>query len=397
MRDATAYVPKRTLATPAGVDHDYNFISAIERSRERSEGFLVEEKGIIKRGELRPVTVENVEYRYKDGKMRRVLVTRALRKDGDGDGWGEMGGRLRRFGIRAVRAPVGMSRRKENETRWFRRTRRVEWFVEVFLVRRGGGERERVTMKIVDDMRVCEAFLMNRKTRGLGKGAEEQEARIVAAAVKPLSFTFQDENTGTWVPGTTICVQNPRTTQWVDNRAHQERPNTVSADAIEALKGRVSFYLSRPPTTSSAATTLIPFDPEEKLHDVLSGRVVLEYPTIYAVEVGAEIPSGFVVNSTPKIKGEKRKSVGGDGDGSAKRRKLVEELEDGEVLSDVPGPSSRGKVEEDCDESESESSSSSSSSEDESEEGEEVLEEVVLSEAEEESDDGLEDIESDGE
>ena len=35
-RDPTAYVKKNQLVTPSGVDHDFNFISGIERSRDRA-------------------------------------------------------------------------------------------------------------------------------------------------------------------------------------------------------------------------------------------------------------------------------------------------------------------------------------------------------------------------
>ncbi|PKS11964.1 hypothetical protein jhhlp_001260 [Lomentospora prolificans] len=384
VRDATAYVPKRTLATPAGVDHDYNFISAIERSRERSENVLVDEKGIVSAKELRPVTVENVEYRFKDGKMRRVLVTRALRGE-EGD-WGDMRARLKRFGITAVRAPVGMSRRRENGTRYFKRSRRVEWYVEVFLVT--GREKERVTMRIVDDLKVSEAFLKNKKTRSFGV-----EGNAMGGEAKALPFTFQDDKTGAWMAGTTICTQNLRSAVWFD-KPHPDRSNSAAPDAVDSLKKRLSFYLSRPPTTSSAPTTLVPFDPEEKLHDVLAGTVVLEYPTLYVLEKGAEIPKGLVVGTKPKAK--KRKSWDERGEGG-KKRKLIQELEDGEVMSDA-GPADK-KVGEKEDESDSSSdSSSSSSSDDDDVEAEEVLAEVSLSEGEEEED-GDEDavLESEGE
>jgi hypothetical protein len=36
-RDPTSYVKKSQLVTPSGVDHDFNFISGIERSRDRVE------------------------------------------------------------------------------------------------------------------------------------------------------------------------------------------------------------------------------------------------------------------------------------------------------------------------------------------------------------------------
>ncbi|CAI4211534.1 unnamed protein product [Parascedosporium putredinis] len=280
VRDATAYVPKKTLATPAGVDHDYNFISAIERSRERSERVLVGEKGIIGERELRrPVTVENVEYR------------------------------LRRFDIMAVRAPVGMSRRQENETRYFKRSKRIEWYVELFLVGgEAGVEKERVTMRIADDWKVSDAFLKNKTTKFFGVSG----AADAGLPNHDGSQSVPDETSGAWLPAATLCTQNFRTAAWF-SKTHPDRPAgggggggggsgggaSVSSDAVDALKERLSFYLTRPATTSSAPTTLVPFDPSEKLHDVLAGTVVLEYPTLYVIEKRAGIPAGLPATRRP--------------------------------------------------------------------------------------------------
>lgn len=359
VRDATAYVPRKKLATASGVDHDYNFISAIERARERSEREIIEERGILGEGELRPVMVEGLETRMKDGKRRKVVVTRAMKTQNEMDSEG-MRARLKRFGIVLVSAPVGMSRKRENQTKFFKRSRRIEWYVEWFLVGEGEGNIKRVTTKMVDDLPIHEGFLLNRHTKGFGSttGQADGEGRKGSSASGP--NTFQDPLTSCWISGTSICSQNPRSGQWTE-RPHDHRQHGIPEKDLKGLAERVDFYLSRPPTTSSAPTTLIPIDPALKLHDALSGSAVLEYPTIYAVERSAGIPPGFVVGSRPKA-GDKRKA---EDKGRGTKRRLVE-VEDGEVVSGE---------EKAKDESESESDSESEeSSED------EVVAEVSVSE-----------------
>lgn len=345
VRDATAFVPRKRLATAAGVDHDYNFISAIERARERSEREIIEERGILREGELRPVMVDGLETRMRNGKPKKMVVSRPLKNQDEMDGEG-MRGRLRRFDITLVSAPAGMTRKKENQTRFFKRSRRIEWFVEWFLVREGEGNITRVTTKMVDDLPVCDGFLLNRQTRAFGTMELREDGKGQKGNLASGPNTSQDPLTSCWLPGTMICSQIPRTGQWID-RPQEHRQYGVPEKDFQALTERVEFYLSRPPTTSTAPTTLTPIDPALKLHDVLSGTAVLEYPTIYAVERSAGIPSGFVVSSKQKT-GAKRKAEGQVGAGT--KRRLVENMEDGEVLS---------AGEEDDEESDSESEESS--------------------------------------
>lgn len=78
---------KSELATPAGIDHDYNFLSGIERSLEKSEK-SVTEKGLDAGLNARP-------------------------KGNQAQG---MDYHLAAAGVKVIRAPKGMSRSKENKT-----------------------------------------------------------------------------------------------------------------------------------------------------------------------------------------------------------------------------------------------------------------------------------------
>lgn len=89
-RDPTKYVTKTKLVTPSGVDHDYNFISGIERAVERSSDDV----------EARKIGGD------PSGKHRLPTPGSNLEK------------RIRETGVIVERAPVGMTRQKQNNTRW---------------------------------------------------------------------------------------------------------------------------------------------------------------------------------------------------------------------------------------------------------------------------------------
>jgi hypothetical protein len=110
-RDPGAFVRRSELATPAGIDRDFNFLTAIERGIEGGEGRLRD---------------GGVDLRHDVGEGGR----------GRGGGRGGRGGRgggvmqekfgatsnfekaIQRTGVRIRKAPKGMQRAKENKTSW---------------------------------------------------------------------------------------------------------------------------------------------------------------------------------------------------------------------------------------------------------------------------------------
>lgn len=86
-RDPTKFVKKSQLVTPAGIDHDFNFLSGIERNLENAE---------------RAVSATGVEaltgFKYR----------------------GQSGGvnyhRLEAAGVKVIRAPQGLSRQRKNKS-----------------------------------------------------------------------------------------------------------------------------------------------------------------------------------------------------------------------------------------------------------------------------------------
>jgi hypothetical protein len=84
-RDPTKYVKRSQLATPAGIDHDFNFLSGIERDLDRAEK-AVDEKLQSQATPTQPQQTQSLD---------RQLAA---------------------VGIHVIRAPKGLSRQRENKT-----------------------------------------------------------------------------------------------------------------------------------------------------------------------------------------------------------------------------------------------------------------------------------------
>ena len=95
------YKKKGDLATPGGIDHDYNFLTSLERKIGKADR-ETEERGIVLQAEA------NGGYKnQRNGPMKgEVNVQKALE----------------RMGVIIDRAPKGMTRSKENLTHWHKKS-----------------------------------------------------------------------------------------------------------------------------------------------------------------------------------------------------------------------------------------------------------------------------------
>lgn len=89
-RDPTAKVPKAQLFTPAGIDHDFNFITSIERSRADLETKVPQSKQIEGNSLRSGIASKNKNI------LDRLDLTR----------------------VNIEWAPEGLSRQKLNQTKW---------------------------------------------------------------------------------------------------------------------------------------------------------------------------------------------------------------------------------------------------------------------------------------
>ncbi|KAK1639627.1 hypothetical protein BDP81DRAFT_180668 [Colletotrichum phormii] len=392
IRDATAYVPPSKLKTAAGVDHDFNFLSGIERAVQRSEKEIVEERHLLKPEDLRPVEVRSVQWKTgRDGRKKRVMVTEVLR----GDNGGGPGGaryealssipfkkRLATFGILLKRAPVGMARQRENGTNFSKASARINWQVEWLLVPSADNTKtpqsqqqesegdanttatKRILAKTLDDVPLYKAFVAGQKsfndeqarkeqqrqqpqddddevqeantTHTGGTGRNKKRRKTQHKPGQSLA-TAQDTETGAWHPGRFFMQSSPRGT-WISHTGVQ--PFTGTTEEEEAQKSRYTFYVAGTTSAATAATgkTIVhPVEATTLLGEALRDLTVPEFPTLYVVEAGAALPATLLpepkpMHLAPKRKHESNGRKAGGGGGKAKRPR--KNLEDGELPSD---------------------------------------------------------------
>ncbi|RFU75429.1 hypothetical protein TARUN_6812 [Trichoderma arundinaceum] len=341
-RDQTAYVARSKLATAAGVDHDYNFLHKIEMASERAERVLVEEKGIIQKDELRPLTMEEVRWKVgRDGRKRKVLVTRLLKRSKERLMDKLLASKLKKFGTVVVSVPQGMTRQKENHTTVNRKSGRINWQVEWFTFEKPDDTDEpkktRVLSKLSDDVPLYKGYNAQLEAQAKAQGKVQKRAfRGVAQNPWDAHWHLASDS-----------LQDPQTGSWISIR-------TASIDAWprendELQRRQFQFFLESSQKRSHQQVTLTPIRPEECLRSVLSHTKVLEFPAIYVFGEGEALPAGFVLGpkDTTLSHGEEQqqqlgaKRKGGPQQGKktgrpAKRRRPgdKDDLEEGELGSD---------------------------------------------------------------
>ncbi|KAL2759529.1 hypothetical protein ACRALDRAFT_1067675 [Sodiomyces alcalophilus JCM 7366] len=379
VRDPTAYIPRSKLKTPAGIDHDYNFLSAIERARQRSEREIVEERHLVTENQLRPAEVQTVQWRRrKDGSKQKVLVTQAPRPSGPAAGRPElskqMKKRLATFDINVRRLPLGMTRQKENGTNVHRASGRIHWQVEWLLLENTAdtvqdvkqaekniGEkgpdwkRTRIMSKAMDDTPLYAALVQAQVAQANRLRKESQQTRDNPEASSthpapskarqkpppghPVDVT-QDPITGTWRPGHYPFQPYPDSA-WKSRSGTVPFTGVVGVDPAQASK--FNFYLassSRATTTHHNKTVVHPVDSTTILAEALRETTVIEFPTIYALPSSVPLPPTLAAcprNPRPK-EAQRETSQRDRNDGSLRlqsnRKRPRHVLEDGEVTSE---------------------------------------------------------------
>ncbi|KAJ4243320.1 hypothetical protein NW762_014830 [Fusarium torreyae] len=334
-RDATAYVAPSKLRTPAGVDHDYNFLHKIERSVERAEKLLVEERGIVQEEELRPQTIQEVKWKPgRDGRKRKVLVTRVLREAKGRTFERFLSQRLKKLNITIMCAPMGMARQKENHTTLNRRTNRINWQVEWMAfenVPDAEPKKIRTLSKVMDDVPLYQAYHTILEEQQRSKGQQVKKVPRIG-----LDGQLQDVTVSTWTAGS-FALQDPFTGAWSNHR--DTDPGMWPSERNSAQKRQFQFLLAKFGTPSDQPSVVTRLDPEDCLRDILKDTRVLEFPTIWALNQDLGLPTGFTLgakDTAPLHADNKRKNPPGKKgpEKPNKRRNRGRDLEDGEVKSD---------------------------------------------------------------
>jgi hypothetical protein len=354
-RDPASFIPRERLVTDAGVDHDYNFISKIERAKERFEKTVIAEKGLLGEGEVRGPKRGQEDKRFEKVWYGDQLVHEpATRGGGRGGRWGGRGGgglgrdsvlprfdqqvrqRLRRNDIRVLTMPKGLSRQKENKTAWNRRTNTINWQVEWLLFGIDGRKSEndkptRICHKSLDEKPLYQALAdtlewdrsaaqKRKRAREEGDMVEDEDEPPYKKQKGPTRkqravqqveamIPCQDSPSSTW-PVSEYTMQCTSTGRWNQISSDPSVPRSSEEEADELAKLR--FFLFKPATPDNPSKGLIPLSSTDNLVGALSGRTIVEFPTIYVLRPDAPLPEGLALASAERRSGKSESDLDED-------------------------------------------------------------------------------------
>ncbi|KAH9845017.1 HIT zinc finger protein [Teratosphaeria destructans] len=285
-RDPAAYLKKSQLATPAGLDRDYNYLKGVERSINHA-GFEVEDRGIG----VGSASSKNVVKGWQThGRLQEYLA---------------------KHHILLERAPRGMSRQKANSTR-VTKGGHIMWTVEWMTVTGSSGlqhdclESNSLQTLYLAHTKAAAAReaqqtrpAKRQKTHHNGQSAPDRRG----VEVLETETIATKEEVGTLempVEGRPLAQGQVEATE-----ATQRATSPLATASHESREGSEAsttptnhFYLLRP-ATASALRVLIPVRSDVTLTQTLEHHSVQEYPTIYVLDAGPEsLPDGFTTESS---------------------------------------------------------------------------------------------------
>jgi hypothetical protein len=228
VRNPAAYRKRNELVTPSSVDQDYKYITSVERSLARAED-EVAERGID-----------------LDTDGRRMFVKGQRRTNIE----------IENSGAIVLKAPEGMSRNKQNKSRWNMKHRYFSWTVEWILP-----DGSKSLANIQASRTVAEAF-----THTVGGKALRKRKRTEEDAVTQ--------------PRRKDSVLEPQEESETNAKECLEAPNLKEAKPGNNLLSGLHFYLHCP-NTPSAIKSVIPIDPDAKIADIVKERLLIEFPTFF--------------------------------------------------------------------------------------------------------------------
>ncbi|KAJ5629431.1 hypothetical protein N7528_003088 [Penicillium herquei] len=283
IRDPAAYLKRNELMNESALDRDFNFITGIERSLERADRDA-ENRGIdLARGQVQDG--EGGDAQNSGAGRKRKHPQQGLVKGEAGFLRGAETG-----AVTVIRAPRGMSRNKQNNSRWHPKHKCLSWSVEWVLT-----SGEKIVRNSLENCPIAEAydraFPLPKKEKPNTEPLKDEEQKQsetataqdsadavtsdAAVASNPSEPTAQPEQ-----PPSTNDAENPTETK---KSTEEDKPQDLSIGPHRDLY----FYLHRPRTRSNKPV-LAPLAPLATLAAVLRERTVLEFPTIYVLEDSPE-------------------------------------------------------------------------------------------------------------
>ncbi|KAF2401478.1 hypothetical protein EJ06DRAFT_556041 [Trichodelitschia bisporula] len=271
IRDATAYKPRKELATAAGIDHDYNFLKRLEDARERSKRSLPE--AVI------PTPG------YKNVKAARRLEHKC-----------------REAGVTVIKPPAGIGRAREDRTR-VTNAHKLLWTVEWCLPQ---GERRLAEVDETTSLEKAYETVVKRPKRDARRAGLDTEK----AGTEGKKAKREEQGNPVSEEGGAVSALASDTAALDVNvpDADAPVPAEVSTEVTPAAptSERVYLYLAHPPNPSITGkrTILSPIPEGACLNAVLRGQTVLAFPTIVVLaeepgEVAGGKVEGYILANVP--------------------------------------------------------------------------------------------------
>ncbi|KAL2116464.1 hypothetical protein VTJ04DRAFT_8632 [Mycothermus thermophilus] len=354
-RNPAAFIPLNRLKTDAGIDHDYNFLTSIERARQLAEKDVVEERRLLTEKELHPPNED--EYFRKVWKGDDLLhlpvqphkhpYKKPFGEDGPAvtDGFDRhVRHRLRQLDIKVIRAPQGLARHKANKTAFNRRTQTINWQVEwlvfdasrldILALRNQETSPLRILQKTLEGEPLHQGLAaaitwrcnhLDRQSREAQEPAEDeadpdesprkrrkthhkskpnQQSRFCqhassSAWFNPAPSTFQSPFTSAWSTTTpTAQITFPLEEQLATWRFYLVKHAVPEPKPISNFPIKAEQLISN--NNKNRCTTLLQLQPTSNLTDALSGRTIVEFPTVLVMPPGGVIPDGYAVGDWPR-------------------------------------------------------------------------------------------------
>ncbi|EME78554.1 uncharacterized protein MYCFIDRAFT_205082 [Pseudocercospora fijiensis CIRAD86] len=267
VRNPAEFVKKSQLATPAGVDRDYNYLKGVERSidvasREASD------RGIGKNA---------AHHRVFRGNHPESIVQKYLAANR----------------IAMHRAPTGMSRQKSNQTRASKRNH-ILWTVEWI----DADGQSNISNDCLESDKLRNLYAGTQLRQHHASNGESERAASKRRRLERKKFAETEQQTET---APTEPQPNGDVESVIEEESASAKLNIGAGATADGEQGSGSsaiqqhFYLLRP-GTSSSNKVLIPLDADTTLTAMLRDKTVLEFPTIYVLpQASKSLPPGYIL------------------------------------------------------------------------------------------------------
>ncbi|KAF3034998.1 hypothetical protein E8E12_003908 [Didymella heteroderae] len=306
---------KSELATPAGIDHDYNFLSGIERDLEMAD------KSVAERG-----------------------LDIGLNGRPNGNQSQKMDWQFSAAGVKVIRAPKGMSRAKENKTHRSKSgNKNIIWTVEWI-----GTDKSRTLTQSSAAEPIYRIHPLFESPTSKKKRKRETEATLTSnpeavqdtAELSTIRVASSEINSHVKAPEKAPLVLELQAESQQDAPSIESPTSQPDAPSSGApTVDRYIFYLLRP-RTSSSRRVLIPLTSTDTLGDALRGQTVEEFPTLYYFSAATpDLPPEFMLDEQyRKEEGEQQREF----------EELLRDV-DPEILKRLKDDGTKSKVDEEVD------------------------------------------------